>query len=82
MERAAVLSSGPVIGSDDLPIELCKPDSLAHTGFKLAENMATAERACLQKALNHCEGNRTKTAELLGISRKNLWEKLKNYGIS
>jgi len=82
MERAAVLSSGPVIGSDDLPIELCKPDSLTHTGFKLAENMATAERACLQKALNHCEGNRTKTAELLGISRKNLWEKLKNYGIS
>ncbi len=82
MERAAVLSSGPVIGSDDLPTELCKPDSHIHTGFKLADNMATAERACLQKALNHCEGNRTKTAELLGISRKNLWEKLKNYGIS
>jgi len=81
MERAAVLSNRHVIGTEDLPTELCKPNLPINIGFKLADHIATAERACLQKALNHCEGNRTKTSELLGISRKNLWEKLKNYGI-
>ncbi len=81
MERASVLSSGPVISPEDLPTELCQLQSQPNVGFKLADNMALAERACLRKALNHCEGNRTKTAELLGISRKNLWEKLKNHQI-
>lgn len=81
MERAAVLSNGPMIVATDLPTELCKVDTKVDVGFKLADNLATAEKACLKKALNHCGGNRTKTAELLGISRKNLWEKLKNYDI-
>jgi two-component system response regulator AtoC len=81
MERASVLSSGPVISPADLPTELCKLKPQPDVGFRLADNMAMAERACLRKALNHCEGNRTNTAELLGISRKNLWEKLKHYQI-
>lgn len=81
MERASVLSSGSVITPEDLPTEFSQLESLPDVGFKLADNMAIAERACLKKALNHCEGNRTNTAELLGISRKNLWEKLKNHQI-
>ena len=81
MERASVLSSGPVISPEDLPTELCQLERQPDVGFNLAENMAVAERACLRKALNRCEGNRTNTAELLGISRKNLWEKLKNHQI-
>ncbi len=81
MERASVLCSGPVIYPEDLPTELCAIESCKETGFNLADNMAIAEKVCLRKALNHCGGNKTKTSELLGISRKNLWEKLKNYDI-
>ena len=81
MERASVLSSGPVIYPADLPTELCKGEDTIDAGFTLAANMAVAEQACLKRALAHCSGNRTKSAELLGISRKNLWEKLKHYGI-
>jgi two-component system, NtrC family, response regulator AtoC len=81
MERASVLSSGPVIYPDDLPTELSSLDYSADVGFNLADNMAVAEQACLKKALNYCDGNKTKTADLLGISRKNLWEKLKNYEV-
>ena len=81
MERAAVLSSGPIISPDDLPTELSNLNEKQDIGYKLAVNMAQAERTFLKKALNHCEGNRTKTSELLGISRKNLWEKLKNHEI-
>jgi two-component system response regulator AtoC len=81
MERASVLSSGPIINPENLPTELCALESCADVGFNLADNIAVAEQACLKKALQHCEGNKTKTAELLGISRKNLWEKLKSYKI-
>lgn len=41
-----------------------------------------AERAHIRKALSHCEGSVGKTAELLGISRKTLWEKMKRLAIS
>ncbi|MBU4393615.1 MAG: hypothetical protein KKD78_01095, partial [Proteobacteria bacterium] len=40
-----------------------------------------AEQICLKRALEYCNGNRTESAKVLGISRKNLWEKLKGYGI-
>jgi two-component system response regulator AtoC len=81
IERAAVLSKGPEITPADLPTELCKQSENLEIGFNLAENMALAEQACLKKALTYCEGNRTETAKILGISRKNLWEKLKSYEI-
>jgi two-component system, NtrC family, response regulator AtoC len=82
MERASVLSKGPIIRPEDLPTDLCSLESQPDVGFSLAENMAVAEQTCLKKALDHCQGNRTQSAELLGISRKNLWEKLKSYGIN
>lgn len=81
MERASVLCRGPEITPADLPTDLrqlSKPDDV---GFILSDNMAIAEQNCLKRALSQSNGNRTKTAKLLGISRKNLWEKLKNYNI-
>ncbi len=81
MERASVLSKGPVIYPADLPTELCTEALPLDVGFNLADNMAIAEQECLKKALRHCNENKTKTADLLGISRKNLWEKLKSYQV-
>ena len=81
MERASVLCRGPEITPADLPTDLrqlSKPDDI---GFNLSDNMAIAEQNCLKRALSQSNGNRTRTAKLLGISRKNLWEKLKNYNI-
>lgn len=81
MERASVLCTGPMIHPEDLPTELCALESCEDMGYNLSDNMAVAEKACLRKALHHCSGNKTKTSEILGISRKNLWEKLKNHNI-
>ncbi len=47
----------------------------------LREVMVEAERAHLRKVLKSLGGHRTKAASVLGISRKVLWEKLKDYGI-
>ncbi len=81
MERASVLCHGPEITPSDLPTDLCQKPQDREMGFNLAENMFIAEREFLIRALRHCKSNRTETAALLGISRKNLWEKLKSHDI-
>jgi len=82
IERASVLCKGPEITSADLPNDICRQHVDIDVGFNLAKNMAIAEKKFLINALNHTGGNRTETAKLLGISRKNLWEKMKNYEIN
>jgi DNA-binding NtrC family response regulator len=47
----------------------------------LRQVLVEAERAHLQEVLRAVGGHRTKAASVLGISRKVLWEKLKDYGI-
>jgi len=81
MERASVLCKGPEITPADLPTELRSQTIHSEIGLNLAENLAVAEQICLKRALEYCNGNRTESAKVLGISRKNLWEKLKGYGI-
>jgi transcriptional regulator with PAS, ATPase and Fis domain len=47
----------------------------------LREVLVTAERKHIETVLKSVGGHRTKAASVLGISRKVLWEKLKDYGI-
>ena len=47
----------------------------------LREVLREAEIAHIKRALESTGGHRTQTAELLGISRKVLWEKLRDFGI-
>ena len=43
-------------------------------------SMEELERTAVQRALRMCQGNRTKAALLLGISRDTLYRKLRQYG--
>ncbi len=47
----------------------------------LREVVREAEKTHIRRVLAASEGHRAKAALLLGISRKNLWEKMKEYGI-
>ena len=82
MERASVLCKNPEITPADLPTEITGQAQEDIVDFSLSGSLARAERQCLQNALAKSQGNRTKASELLGISRKNLWEKLKNHNIT
>jgi two-component system response regulator AtoC len=47
----------------------------------LREVMREAEVAHIRRALQQTGGHRSQTADLLGISRKVLWEKMRDFGI-
>ncbi len=78
LERACVLSlnstlnveslfgaDGPSAPESDVPRQA------------LGEHLQECERAYIRRALAECEGRIADTAALLGISRKNLWEKMR-----
>ncbi len=86
IERAVVLASGREIDLEHLPADLVGPSpssqmALAGEAFRpLAIVMKELERDYIQRALKITAGSKSQAAELLGISRKNLWEKLKLHG--
>ena len=47
----------------------------------LRDVMREAEVAHIRRALEQTGGHRSQTADLLGISRKVLWEKMRDFGI-
>jgi two-component system response regulator AtoC len=79
IERASVLTQSPVIDVLELPCDLTGNGPRVNDGTtcNLAESVAWAEKNCILKALDRSGGNKTEAADLLGISRKNLWEKMK-----
>ncbi len=79
IERASVLTRSPVIDMLELPCDLTGSGSglVDDPACTLAEAVARAEKNCIRKALGQSGGNKTEAADLLGISRKNLWEKMK-----
>jgi DNA-binding NtrC family response regulator len=82
--RLAALCPAPVVLPEHLPAEYKPTRETGVAGAlegTLAAQLAACEREILQRALQRAKGNRTQAAKLLGISRKSLWEKLKNFGL-
>ncbi|BDT72794.1 regulatory protein AtoC [Comamonadaceae bacterium OS-4] len=83
LEEAVVLSEAGILDtpsepSRDLPTANVSSVNIA----PLQSVVEVAERSHIQRALDHCEGSVGKTAEVLGISRKTLWEKMKRLSLS
>ncbi|MBE0428422.1 MAG: sigma-54-dependent Fis family transcriptional regulator [Thermoleophilia bacterium] len=84
IERAGILSPGPVIGPGDLPAEVRAGTSPAAGGFELPPEGVTleqVEKELIEQALARTGGNRTKAAGLLGISRHTLLYRIEKYHI-
>lgn len=88
IERAVVMNSGPIIFSEDLPPQIRQPvcnageAKTAPVGERnLKEEIKRVEKRIIMEVLEQQEGNRTRTALMLGISRRALMYKLQEYGI-
>ncbi|MBZ4654361.1 MAG: two-component system, NtrC family, response regulator AtoC [Peptococcaceae bacterium] len=86
IERAVLLSSGPQITPQVLPLSINKyKDSQNHLFINsserpLKEVMGDIEKHIIKKVLEETGGNRSRAAEKLGISRRALHYKLVEYG--
>jgi DNA-binding NtrC family response regulator len=89
LQHAGVLAAGKEIDACHLPSEIA--GDLARDDFNgankgegiapLPEAMQLFEREYLMRALHSAGGGRTRAAAALGISRKNLWQKLRRHGL-
>lgn len=88
LERALVLSDGPLIGLDDLPeaVRRPPPDSPGiqadSEDLSVKRHGARLEKHLIQLALDRTGGNRTQAAELLDLSPRALRYKIQEYGIA
>lgn len=81
IERCIILCDNELT-VEHLPIELQKTDNINTKGKTLsAFELASAEKLHIQKVLNYTNGNKTKTAELLGIALTTLYRKISDYGL-
>jgi DNA-binding NtrC family response regulator len=82
VERAAVLARGEEVVAEDLPAHvLDSPSVTFRLGQKSRPSLAEVEKTYIELTLRHVGGNQTRAAEILGISRKALWEKRRRYGL-
>ncbi len=80
IERCVILANGTELTPDLLPPNLRHPSAdLENFKSPSGYSMADAEKAHIQKVLLSVNGNKTKTAELLGIALTTLYRKLAEY---
>jgi len=90
IERAVVLSRGQIITSRELPFGDHEAgegedgegdaDAKGDSSF-FKKSVAQFEKDLIMKALRDATGNRSKAAEMLGIYRRLLYAKIKEYGL-
>jgi transcriptional regulator with PAS, ATPase and Fis domain len=86
MEYAVVLARQDLIGVKELPTELQLPNALQQVERGTAprdgvQSLDDMERNAILQALAQCHGNKKKAAQLLGIQRPTLYNKMKRYAI-
>lgn len=84
IERAVLLSKNGLIDLKNLPDEFLGPKTeniLPADNLSLQENVMSIEKQLIINALKESSGKKIEAARKLGISRKVLWKKLKEYSI-
>ena len=90
-----VLASGDRLTVDDLPVEVSSSKFQGSGSFQSAtcdpkpatcnpkpETLSASERTHILAAIDHCHGNISKAADELGISRRTIHRKLKEWKVS
>ncbi|MBP8612499.1 MAG: sigma-54-dependent Fis family transcriptional regulator [Candidatus Atribacteria bacterium] len=88
--RGVIVTSAPLILPEDLPSNLLEGKEVSSKAtveeneedLPLPKLIERVEKEAIIRALEKTNGNKTKTAQLLGISRKSLFNKLRYYNIN
>ena len=78
IKRAVIMSDGPTIAAQDLGLS---PVNNEPAALNLRQVRDEAERTAVLKVLGRVNGNLSKAAELLGVSRPTLYDLMHRFGL-
>ncbi|MEE9425124.1 MAG: sigma-54 dependent transcriptional regulator [Methylococcales bacterium] len=84
-ERLCILRQGQTIDIGNLPVEITSTPSSTTHGFSLPEkgiDLEILEKDLICQALNRTNGNRSKSARLLGISRDTMLYRINKHNLA
>lgn len=80
IERGIILAENDVITARALPLELVEQGDDADVDVPLL-TLREIEKRHVRRVMRHAQENRSRAADILGVSRKTLYRKLKEYGL-
>ncbi|MDQ3260213.1 MAG: sigma-54 dependent transcriptional regulator [Pseudomonadota bacterium] len=82
VQRSYIMAEDETIDSRDLPQDLGPPkqDTGPYLSVAVGATIADVERRLIFATLDQCGGTKEKAAEMLGISLKTLYNRLREYG--
>ncbi len=81
MESAVVMTKDAIITLDDLPPSVKSGSEEDYIKISLGTSLQEAEKEIIHNTLIRQNGNKSKTAEILGIGRKTLHRKINEYNL-
>lgn len=85
IERAVALTNSDIIEIGDLPKEIIENIDIGASSelvpIYVGESLVEAERKLILATLEYCQGNKRKTAKVLGMSERHLYTKIKEYNL-
>ena len=80
VNRAVIIADGKLLDTVDLGLD--EPGENALSMLNLRQVRDDAERRALQSAMGQAEGNVSRAADLLGVSRPTLYDLMRKHGMS
>lgn len=81
VESSVVMSNGNEITLEDLPPSVSRASGVESISVPVGITLDEAEKIIIQENLAANKGNKSRTADILGIGRKTLHRKLQEYGM-
>jgi two-component system NtrC family response regulator len=78
VKTAVIVADGAILTAEDLGL---KPGAANEVFYNLKDVRTRAERQAIQQALSITDGNMSRTAELLGVSRPTLYDLMEKFGM-
>jgi two-component system response regulator AtoC len=88
MERALALTTGDVVGEENILLDEPPPSSIVADPARttpaptLREDLGALEKRRIEEALAACGGNQSRAADMLGMPRRTLVERLREWGLT
>jgi DNA-binding NtrC family response regulator len=81
VEHALTMGSGEILGVEDLPASVTSPErDIVEEAVLDNSTLAEVERRYILRILEKMDGHQIRTAQVLGIDRRTLYRRLRQYG--